>query len=320
MRRALVGLALVGALVLALWPRAAPPPSADDPPPVFPGRATALFVDDAHLVSGDEHGLVVVRDLDGTVRDAWVAHEAAVRRVAPLEGGWFTVSADGTVAAWSAEGRVRWRRRLPDFGLNDGVVLPDGGVVVVAERGTVARLDADGVAWRHAGVHGRAAFAVARSPAGHRVVTGGADGVVRVWDAQSGALKIEEPQRTGWVTDLLWLPAGRYALGTDNHVTLDGAPFARAPGRDPVALVPLGADLLYGCEDGTLRRIGRQLSAAHVVVDTGAPVLALAARGDHVWTGGGDGAVRQWDVTNGALLGTLPRPAPPNGEADADLR
>ncbi len=320
MKRWLVFVAVVGGLALALWPRGGPPPTADDPPPVFPGRATALYVDDAHLVSGDEHGLVVVRDGAGAIEQSWVAHAGAIRRVAPLEGGWFTVSADGSVAAWTADGRVRWRRRLPEFGLNDGVALPEGGVVVVAERGTVARLDADGVRWRHAGVHGRAAFAVAASPDASRVATGGADGAVRVWNAGTGDLEHEEPPRTGWVTDLLWLAAGRFALSTDNRVTLDGAPFARAPGRDPVALVPLGEDLLYGSEDGKLRRIGRQLSAVEVVVDTGAPVLALAARGDHAWTGGGDDAVRQWDVTNGALLGTLPRPAPPNGGADADLR
>lgn len=316
----MIVVAVAGGLALALWPREGPPPSAEDPPPVFPGRATALYVSDVHLVSGDEHGLVVVRAVDGAIQDAWVAHEAAVRRVAPFDGGWFTASADGTVASWSAEGRVRWRRRLREFGLNDAVVLPDGGVVVVAERGTVARLDADGTRWKHAGVHGRAAFAVALAPDGGRVVTGGADGVTRVWDAATGALQLEEPPRTGWVTDLLWLPGGRFALGTDNAITRDGAAFASAPGRDPVALVTLGEDLLYGSEDGKLRRIGRHLSAAEVVVDTGAPVLALAAHRDQAWTGGGDDAVRQWDVTNGALLGTLPRPAPPKGGADADLR
>jgi WD40 repeat protein len=47
------------------------------------------------------------------------------------------------------------------------------------------------------------------SPDGRRIAAGGADGVVRLWDADSGAALGALTGHSGWVSACVWSPDGR---------------------------------------------------------------------------------------------------------------
>jgi WD40 repeat protein/serine/threonine protein kinase len=119
--------------------------------------------------------------------------------------------------------------------------------------------------------------AVAFSPDGQRVVTGGIDGTARVWDATDGR-------------ELLCLPGHR------DEVTA-------------VAFAPDGRWLVTGSADGTARfwdaACGRELR--RLPIHNTGPVWAVAVTlgGKGVVTGHGDGTVRIWDAASGQEMNTL---------------
>ncbi len=282
---------------------------------VLPGRRLAV---------GDATGRVFVRVLDAPDEAPvtwWAAHDAAIRRMWSLgDDGLATASADGSVGRWALDGTSRGRLRLPEAHLNDAVPhVGEGNVYVAADRGSIARLCDPEPCWQHLGVHGAAAYAVAFSPDGAQLATGGMDGHVALRDPLTGERSAQWRVSPGWVTALAWTPAGLFVGDNGGRVAFiaggdpEAAPVVVSPGTAPVTLLlahgPLGGRVVAGAEDGTLTVLTARNGGLEVAAraETGAPVRALAASETKLFIGGADGIVRRFTL---APEGTLSEGAP----------
>jgi WD40 repeat protein/class 3 adenylate cyclase len=109
---------------------------------------------------------------------------------------------------------------------------------------------------------------VAFSPDGKRLVTGGIDGIARVWAVRRGRLMATLQGHTGWIYSVAFSPDGR--------------------------------QVATGSSDGTARmwnaNTGRQLFVLAAHTETVYEV-AFSPDGKHLATASGDGTTRIWDVT-----------------------
>lgn len=324
MRKA-IAVVFLAALVFTGWRLAGvgppAPPMSEDVNPVV-GRFTAIapFVDGVWL--GDQFGRLV-RVQRGHEPLSWVAHGGPIRRL-ELRGEEVVSAGGGSVARWRQPGALVARERVRGYVLNDGLISPSGAVLVATERGLVARLDAADP-WRMAGYHGRAAFALALSPDGEWVASGGTDGRVAVWSVSSSPSTPAAAwdAGVGWVTALAWSsggpsepsstgPFGLVSAADDGTITRWRWPQAGKAnvvdcglGR-LISLALDGPDFVAGSESGGAchgRLDGSPPPRTWTVSED--PVMAVALSADRVFTSASAGVVRVWDVTNGALVANL---------------
>jgi len=140
--------------------------------------------------------------------------------------------------------------------------------------------------------HSDVVTSVAFSPDGRRLVSGGWDGLVKLWDVGKGAAspKLARVMRGEWdeVESVAFLPDGRSIAGLG--VGWDGAPFSVVTIWD---------------EDAER---GRELLRAPGKVDS----MAFAPDGRTLATAGGESrAVTIWDAADGSRLLSLPEHAAP---------
>ncbi|HJZ49835.1 MAG TPA: protein kinase, partial [Roseiflexaceae bacterium] len=165
---------------------------------------------------------------------------------------------------------------------------------------------------------GGALRAVAWSPDGKRALSGGADGMLRVWDVGTGAELRALKGHAGSVWSVAWSPDGTHALsgGADGTVRVwdvgNGGSLVTLTGHTgavrAVAWSPDGRLALSGSEDQTARvwNVGSGAAGAVWRGHTG-PVLAVAwsPDGKQALTGAGDNSARVWDVASGKELRAL---------------
>jgi WD40 repeat protein len=210
------------------------------------------------------------------------------------KGGWkvdsptpvlaLAVSPDGrTLAAGGEDGVIRLYKRADGspagerrghFGKVTGLAyLPDGRLASASEDGT-ARVwpfvDADGLSPRILLVPGGPPRAIAATPDGRAVVTGGGDGVARLWDASDG----------------------RLLRAFEGHA------------RPVVALAvgPSGDVLATGSEDGTARLFDMATGATLQTLRAHrGPVrgVSLSPDGTRVVTAGAEGGLVVWEAATG---------------------
>ncbi|MGH3773979.1 MAG: WD40 repeat domain-containing protein, partial [Pseudonocardiaceae bacterium] len=164
--------------------------------------------------------------------------------------------------------------------------------------------------------------AVAWSPDGTRLLTGGTDGIIRVWDATTAELLHQLTGHTGGVHAVAWSPDGTRLLtgGTDSTVRVWDATTAEllhqltghTGGVQAVAWSPDGTQLLTGGTGGARVWDATTAELLHQLTGNTGWVLAVAwsPDGTRLLTGGFDGSVRVWDATSGLSVGfrivTLP--------------
>jgi WD40 repeat protein len=201
------------------------------------------------------------------------------------------------------------------------VFLPGGGHVVAAGLWgnlVIVDTDAGGIVQSFHG-HERSVNSVAVSADGSRIVSGGDDGSVRVWDVASGE-EMGEPLRghEGEVA-LVALTADESRIvsgGKDGSVRVWDVASGEEMG-DPrqahdaeMALVVLTADesrIVSGGSDGTVRvwdavsgsEVGEPLRGHEGCVNS----VAFSADGTRIVSGGSDGTVRVWDTLRGVEVG-----------------
>ena len=167
---------------------------------------------------------------------------------------------------------------------------------------------------------------VAYSPDGARLATIGADGLVKVWDANSGDLLQTLDGGTGrpgssvafspdgrslaaaWVTQVVvWdLSSGRVVATLSGQSV--GATVGYNLGVGQISFSPDGAHLAVANMDGAPKIW--ELATGQAVLSLPGESLPIKAMvygpdGRHLATGGDEGLVRVWDAGNGAELSTL---------------
>jgi WD40 repeat protein len=306
------------------------------------GRAWLPGDDETWIASADASRLAA-RSRDGTVR---VADGRSGRMIATLAAdvasGRLDLSADGRrvltagdgeagVRVWDvASGTVVARIRVDAA---RAVLSPNGGRVVVAPRGTGGGLEIWDVeteaklASVDAGLR-PTSFGFGRD--GRRLVIGGADGSVRVFETQTGGEIARLGGHQSRVIAAIVSPDGSRVLSSayDSRLVL----WTLRPERDSrrvavsraavTAMLPLrgGSSLLAASADGSLHRLDMEGRERTTLALMGGTVVALAsgADGRRVLVLRRDGTAQLTDPVSGAAVASFQDVPPHAGGGTAD--
>lgn len=219
-----------------------------------------------------------------------------------------------------ASGRV-YRARFDDSGWlgvdqiadigagEDLAVSRDGATVVIASDGDqISVVDAETLERRALGRHPTSVATVDLSPDGQRVVTGGDDGLTRVWSI-AGEVVVDHRAQHGDIWDVQWLSNERYAIGGDDGVAtaIDVAVRQTRDAAGPVlASATTDRWRVRGLRRGLIEVESVSGADAQVRLEGVPPVAvtALASIPDYelIVAGFASGAYGVWSLESGARL------------------
>jgi len=179
------------------------------------------------------------RIADGALAARLEGHAGPVNTVGFSPGGdrLYTGSYDGSIRLWPADGSATTPIRpviAYGWGINAMRVLDGGRIAFGAQNGDVRVIDADGNEIKVLAPHDGPVLALAAAPDGDVLATGGADGVIRLWQTDDWAVGESYSNPTGPVWAIAFKSAGAlYYGGLD-----DFAIYWRANPRQPFEPVP----------------------------------------------------------------------------------
>jgi WD40 repeat protein len=159
---------------------------------------------------------------------------------------------------------------------------------------------------------------VAFSPNGHRIVSGGADSTVRLWDADTGA-EVGAPMRghENSVKSVAFSPDSQRIVSGGGDGTIQvwdartqlpiGEPVDLGSEVNAVAYHPDGRRVISGNNDGSVRILDPSTGTPGDAISSGQlPVLAIALSPDgrRIIASGMDPAIQMWDVDTRAAMGS----------------
>eukprot|EP00937_MAST-01D_sp_MAST-1D-sp2_P004055 g4055.t1 len=265
---------------------------------------------------------------DAANKNAWVR---ALRQSTPLAG---RARDFGRFAGLL--GAHLWQR--PDLTLQFAANFPDGlAPVVQVQEGTAARARLERMKWlewvnKPQGLsqlllavpraHGRGcASGVVYAPDGRRIVSGGEDGWVRVWDAASGEMLMEgeavavAEHGGGSVNAVSFSPDGARVAsgGDDGHVRVFNSATGEAVAAaehgggwvNAVSFSPDGARVASAGRDGHVRVFDAATGEAVAAAEHGGGfvnAVSFSPDGGRVASGGRDGHVRVFNAATGEAV------------------
>lgn len=290
----------------------------------------AFAADGALLASADDSGLVIVWNVnEGNIVYAFRGEDdGGARAVAflPDSARVLVGYAAGTVRLWelaAPESQFVYRLIAHRTPINDLALTADGAQFATASDDGTAVLwnTANGAALYSvtAGDEATAAnpvTAVAFNPNDAQLLTGHADGLIRIWDGQTVAARL--PAHTGPVQSLAFAPQGsQFAsagpAGTVKVWQADSYQVAYAFSADSsgvtaVRFLPDGERLVSAGADGNAR-LWRSAPGVSPLVLSGHndSVLALAFRpdGQQLLSGSADQSARIWELSTGRVATVL---------------
>jgi WD40 repeat protein len=238
----------------------------------------------------------------------------------------FSGGSDGRIQRWDlGTGQRLARLRCPRPGVT-AIGFSSNGACGVFGTASGALLAYDLATADPSGrCQGRRTAAVrslAVSPDGRRALAGAEDGLIVLWDLESGTAEQVLAGPAGSVNALLFTPDGRRALsGTwDAHAPVghlilwdlaSGAPIHHFSGHTwtitTLALTPDGRQAVSGSTDGTIRWWDLESGAALAVWSAiGVFAVVVVPGSPYAVVGTWDGAITLWDRRTGAPAWTAP--------------
>jgi WD40 repeat protein len=285
-------------------------------------RALAFQPDSVQLASGEAGGLIrLVSVADGTLLDAWPAHQGDITAISYRPDGKQLVSA-------GSEGLVKWWN-LPRVAPRAIATLPvaitslatDGKTVVLGSTdGSIRMMDpATGNQVRAFSGHTGSVVTMAIHPAGTQVASGQPDGAIRLFNAADGALLGTFRGHTGAINSLALHPSLPQVVsgGDDGSVRvwqLSAAPAVIAGTVADLTAISFSADrqlLAVGATlDGKatiqIRNAANGQVTATLVGHTGViSSLAFSPDKTRLASGSSDKTVRLWTVADAAAEPTV---------------
>ena len=295
-----------------------------------PVRVAALRADDALVASGDAEGVVWVwNPTNAAVEGVVAAHGGAVQGLAFSADGSLlvTAGADGLVRCWKlplpkqkpAAGEAApapaWEFRAPD---NEAIVQlkrisAEQGLVLLPASGTrLHRLQWDGALAGSIGSPGGALRSVEVATSGKVLLATADNGLIHQFNADLSVLR-SLPVVPG-LTSAKWDREGRLLLVCQNQpwVQVRSAETGRVHEQIPALVAVQSADWLAADQTQVLGATGTndgQLLHRSLLriweLPAGAVTLAMSPDQQHLYAGGVDGQVRQWNLSNGEPVRVL---------------
>jgi WD40 repeat protein len=204
--------------------------------------------------------------------------------------------------------------RLDDYVHRVGFSADGTKLAACAASGEVAVWDVSSFkrACQLAG-HRQSAQALAWHPSRLELVTGGQDGVVKVWDPETGGARatLEFGGQGAWVENLAWSPDGKllaasvgkrlrlWDCAAQKEPQLAGEVPAHQTTISALAWMPRGAGILSACYGGAwLWKLGRDKPVRPFPYDGALLSIAVNPNGEYLASGNLDGSVHLFRTDN----------------------
>jgi WD40 repeat protein len=286
------------------------------------GEITSIALDpnDKHSFVGfAEGGILVFPVREGRTQQFFyfLGHRKTVTAGGFLPDGKLVASAslDGSIKVWEVDECVKYLQQMQ--ALNGRVKAPS----------PVPRMTIQ--------AHARGATALAVRSDGKELLTGGADGSIKVWDAKTGKLTQTIPgAHAGGVKAVLYRPGGEQLIstGADKTVRMWDAKTGKALMKSDA--------LKSAINDLAITSDGKKAAVACAPLKKGGPGLAVVLDGttlkpdftieahdeavtsvvfhpktNHLATGGADKTIRVWDLDTRKRVSSADNPEPLRGLA-----